>query len=63
MKEAASGIQYQGYIEGSEVGKEDTVCRPDAQQLNEDLIHFLAKQILNSCIQENPSGPKLPNHF
>lgn len=32
-------------LEGSEVARpnEDAVCRPDAEQLNVDLKHFLAK--------------------
>lgn len=34
---------------------------PDAGQLNEDLIRFLAKQLLDSRVQENPRGPKLPD--
>lgn len=36
---------------------------PDAGRLNEDLIRFLAKQLLDSHVQENPRGPKLPNPF
>lgn len=34
-----------GTSEGSEVTppNEDAVCRPDAEQLNVDLKHFLAK--------------------
>lgn len=45
-------FNIEGIFEGSEVAhrNEDTVCRPDAEQLNVDLIHFLAKQLLNSCI-------------
>lgn len=41
---------------------EDTVSGPVTDQLNVDLIHFLAKQLLKSCIPENPGDPKLLNH-
>lgn len=41
---------------------EDTVCRPVLDQLNGDLVHFLAKQLLKSCILENPEDPKLLNY-
>ena len=38
---------------------EDTVCSPVVDQLNGDLICFLAKQLLKSCIPANPGDPKL----
>lgn len=40
----------------------DTVCSPVVDQLNGDLIRFLAKQLLKSCIPINPEDPKLLNH-